>query len=342
MNTLSSFPFSAALAGLMVCALGVGGLAKTDLAANGRSVLGGQYQRAVEDRFDEALPLRGTAIHTWNAIKLAAFGQASPEVIITKDNWLFTAEEFREPAVQYEFAAEFDAAYSALQARGIQLLPVVVPDKARVYRDKLAHARSSSLNARYERVQAHLASRNVPVVDVLSEFEKGRQQAETFMRTDTHWSPWGAEIAARAISDAISDQTVVPSSFATQDVAVDHFTGDLMSFIDAGVYASWVGQDSEQITRFETVGGGETGDLFGDVSIPVALVGTSFSARAEFNFAGFLQQHTGLDLVNYATEGQGPFAPMSDFLASDALETTPPTIVVWEIPERYITLKDLP
>lgn len=342
MNTLTSFPFSSALAGLLVCSLGAGAFAKTDLKADGRSLVGGQYQRAVEDRFDDALPLRGTAIKAWNAINLAVFGQANTEVIIAQDDWLFTAEEFRAPAAQDDFEAELDTALAALNARGIQLVPLIVPDKARVYSDKLAHGRATPLETRHARVQEMLAARGLPNANLLTYLDQGRQRADTFMRTDTHWSPRGAEIAARAVAVAINDHTVAPSPFETRAFPIEDFVGDLMPFIDAGAFASWVGQDIEQIERFETVSLGGAGGLFGEVSIPVALVGTSFSARDDFNFAGFLQQHTGLDLVNYATEGQGPFAPMRDFLASDALETSPPTIVVWEIPERYITLKELP
>jgi alginate O-acetyltransferase complex protein AlgJ len=76
--------------------------------------------------------------------------------------------------------------------------------------------------------------------------------------------------------------------------------------------------------------------LFTDFDTALALVGTSYSARSEFNFAGFLQQETGLELVNFATEGQGPFAPMRMLLESGEIVETGARIVIWEIPERYI------
>ncbi|MEN0001344.1 MAG: alginate O-acetyltransferase, partial [Pseudomonadota bacterium] len=64
--------------------------------------------------------------------------------------------------------------------------------------------------------------------------------------------------------------------------------------------------------------------------------GTSYSAVPAFHFEGFLKQALSADVVNAAAIGQGPFKPMEDFLVTlDAL-TTPPSQVIWEIPERYL------
>jgi alginate O-acetyltransferase complex protein AlgJ len=44
----------------------------------------------------------------------------------------------------------------------------------------------------------------------------------------------------------------------------------------------------------------------------------------------------GRDVLNVAAEGKGPFQPMSDYLRSDTFKSTPPKLVVWEIPERFV------
>jgi alginate O-acetyltransferase complex protein AlgJ len=78
--------------------------------------------------------------------------------------------------------------------------------------------------------------------------------------------------------------------------------------------------------------------LFGDEKIPVALVGTSYSANPLWNFAGFLEEALQTDVINAAEEGQGPFETMKTYLASAAFRDNPPELVVWEIPERYLVV----
>ena len=80
-------------------------------------------------------------------------------------------------------------------------------------------------------------------------------------------------------------------------------------------------------------------DLFGDASIPVTLIGTSYSANPLWNFHGFLQEALNVDILNAASEGEGPFITMKKYLLDKALETSPPKIIIWEIPERYIPVK---
>ena len=72
----------------------------------------------------------------------------------------------------------------------------------------------------------------------------------------------------------------------------------------------------------------------------MALVGTSYSAGEAWDFAGALREALGADVLQAAQEGEGPFEPMSDYLEDDAFLQTPPRLVVWEIPERYLPVED--
>jgi alginate O-acetyltransferase complex protein AlgJ len=80
-------------------------------------------------------------------------------------------------------------------------------------------------------------------------------------------------------------------------------------------------------------------DLFGDEDIPVTLVGTSYSANSKWGFADFLKENFGTDVLNAADEGMGPFETMKKYLNDGAFKKTPPKLVVWEIPERYLPVK---
>lgn len=112
--------------------------------------------------------------------------------------------------------------------------------------------------------------------------------------------------------------------------------------METGAFHALIGPAAEVIEVPTTVALDAGQGLFGDVATDIVLIGTSFSARTEFNFAGFLQQATGMTVVNLAVEGQGPFAPMQAALDAGTITDLSPSIVIWEIPERYISPRSLP
>ena len=76
--------------------------------------------------------------------------------------------------------------------------------------------------------------------------------------------------------------------------------------------------------------------LFGDVSIPITLVGTSFSLRG--NFHGALQEALSCEVLNAARDGAGFLQSMKDYVKDDAFRTAKPNLIIWEVPERFLTL----
>ena len=91
-----------------------------------------------------------------------------------------------------------------------------------------------------------------------------------------------------------------------------------------------------------SVDDGAAGDdaLFADRQIPVALVGTSYSANPNWNFLGALQQALRSDVANYAEDGHGPILPMLKYLQSDEFKNSAPQVLIWEFPERYLPMKN--
>jgi alginate O-acetyltransferase complex protein AlgJ len=180
----------------------------------------------------------------------------------------------------------------------------------------------------------------VTAPSLLAPLVAAKGTAEVFCRSDTHWTPHGAGVAARAVAEAIG--RVAPelprSTFATTLDEVVHHAGDLSTFVPV---ASWAARglvvDEIAVMTTEKVAGDEGAvGLFDVVAAPLALVGTSYSASPLWNFSGALAEASGLEVLNVADEGRGPILPMVDFLASGDFRETPPAVVVWEIPERYL------
>lgn len=62
------------------------------------------------------------------------------------------------------------------------------------------------------------------------------------------------------------------------------------------------------------------------------LVGTSFSDSPLGNFAGFLSEYTGLDVVNHAVTGGNQFGGMTSCPTSRDFAENRPRFLIWQNP----------
>jgi len=303
----------------------------------------GEWTLAYEKQFDHDLAIRDFAIASWAAASYLVFREGRDGVLVGDNDWLFTAEDYRYPHdALIEQGAKLRAIASVdatLAERGIQLIVAIVPDKSRIYPEFLGrYAQPDYVDARYRSVLDQLESDGVEAVDLSRALSDAKTGGQVFLRTDTHWTPFGADAAAAAIAALPSwaGLAAEKKQFHTSLGPVVEHKGDLLNYVPLGVL-QFLGPKPDEIqtqqTSAEDVGGL---GLFDEVSVPVTLVGSSYSANGLWNFAGALSQHLGLDVTNAAQEGKGPFLPMQDYLASHEFADTPPNVVIWEIPERFI------
>lgn len=184
--------------------------------------------------------------------------------------------------------------------------------------------------------------------DLLTPLLEARAEAPVFLRTDTHWTPFGAQVAARALAAALrpalpEDSELFRAAYETRTLPPEPFEGDLLAFVPLGPLQH-LGPPPETLEprTTEAVGEREQGGLFDTPEIPVVLVGTSYSAGERWNFAGALREALGADVLNVADEGLGPLPPMHAFLDAATLRDTPPELVIWEFPERYLPIPNGP
>lgn len=322
--------------------LGVAAIGKVTAELSWKDFITGDAQAKIEATYAQDHWLNALSVATVGAVRFAVFSEGASGVQIGKEGWLYSTEELtRDPDAARRTdtaAARVSQVQANLAARGVHLLPILIPDKAEIYGAFLDANHAQHSKARRETFGKALAARDVLFWDVASAFDVAKSSAPVFMKDDTHWSPTGARVAAETTAAVVGQLPIELGKAAVTTVLgrTVPFDGDLLRFVPTGTWRSLVGPAQEQIstwhTDVETQGG-----LFGDATPDVALVGTSFSARDTFNFLGFLQQSLSADVVNFAQEGRGPFAPMEDFLASEFLQTTPPKLVIWEIPVRYVT-----
>lgn len=316
--------------------------------------LDGRMAQGFEKHYDAQFPARNFGISVWAAIDYLLFDEAQTGLVIGKDNWLFTDEEF---TVAEGASANVDANLALVEsvrdrlaAQDIRLVVAIVPAKARIYAEQLKSRQPPALHAAlYSRALEEFKAAEVAAPDLRGVLGDGKAKAPTYLRTDTHWTPHGAALAAVELARAVRAQLPAPEaprSYQTVDEAKQQHRGDLLSFLPLDPYFSALLPPADELVpaHTEAADGSQQGlmdapggDLFGGSGTPrIALVGTSYSANAKWNFAGALQQALDEDVANYARDGKGPFVPMLDYLDSADFKNAPPQLVIWELPERYL------
>lgn len=312
--------------------------------------LQGQWAKAFESHYDKAFPIKRLGTNLWAALDYRVFGEGRPGVVLGREDWLYSDEEFKPVANAQQQIQDnwtlIEGVRNRLAERNIQLVLAIVPAKARLYPEYFGEVTPAALHGDlYQRFQARAQQAGLLAPDLLVPLQRAKQDGEVFLRTDTHWTPRGAEAVARRLGASIRREAPLqaePQAFVTETIASEAYKGDLTSFLPLDPLFAELLPPPDQLQPRKTrpVEDDTASDdaLFGETQIPVALVGTSYSANPRWNFAGALRQALGSDLVNHAEDGHGPLLPMLKYLQSDELKTAPPQLVIWEFPERYLPL----
>jgi alginate O-acetyltransferase complex protein AlgJ len=299
-------------------------------------IMRGETSSDLEAQIDDNFTYKDHFTGLWGALRYRLFNTGAPGVVIGEDGWLFSKEEFEVSpgsAEKIQAASErMKEVVAQLQAQNIAVVIGWIPAKARFHFDKLGGKQQPLLQRQV------LPPRGLPLVEVDGAFRSLNQPA--FMRTDTHWSTDGAKAMAEAIAAFINEHypklTLAEKKFVSQAGQNKSYEGDLTRFVPTGFFA---GVPAEETIAYssENQSQEKTLSLFGDEILEVTLIGTSYSAQEDWHFEGFLKQALQSDVLNLADEGKGPFAPMDQYLKQLASnELTPPKLVIWEFPERYL------
>lgn len=299
----------------------------------------GELVRKLETHVDEVFVLREPAISLWADASFLFFRAGRPGVLVGEDDWLFTREEYYYDSRSEQLLAsnlnQLAMMVCALEQLGKKVLLVPVPAKRRLYVQWSGRRVSTDMDALYLRITTHLSGSRIAWLDTLPLMQHASARDAVFMRTDTHWSPHGAEVVAAGVASTLS----LPAThhYQTREVDVRAYEGDLLRYLPT---SNGIGpQRQELLTRYETAVVDQAQDaeaLLGDDMPPVALVGTSYSAMDEWHFPGFLRQQLGEDVLVFALEAQGPFAAMREFINDPVARDERVKYVLWEVPERAL------
>ncbi len=273
------------------------------------------------------------------------FLQSFATLIQGRDGWLFRSEDdlrttFGPDAGGYQGLRRLRA---ALKKRGVDLAMVYQPPRGLMHADKLPPSVRKQYNRQLARVSYTLtlqrfrdAGMVVPdFVPLINE----KNEPDFFFHGDHHWTPQGARRTAHFTAEAIralpSYQQMPRKKFVTSRTGLWAKRGTMQK---AATQLCGFGYPDQYTDKFVTAAGSE-GDLFADEDIPqITLVGTSNSDSA-YNFAGFLSEELGVDILNESIPGGGYDGALLRYLPSGEFQKNTPKILIWEL-ETYHKLSN--
>jgi hypothetical protein len=171
------------------------------------------FERAFADHFGG----RNALIRVDHVVKAGVFGVSPvPNVMIGRDGWLFFlgedgnslkrhyrgVEPFPDDLV-HAVAQELAHRQTALNARGIAYLVVVVPDKFTIYPDELPAWVRRMPQTPLERLERAMTKAGVNFVDLRAPLMQAKTRERLYFKTDSHWNLLGATVGYRSIVGAM-------------------------------------------------------------------------------------------------------------------------------------------
>src|SRR3990167_5651629 len=128
--------------------LGLGGWSlgslKSFSTAADTSVLNGKWSKAAETHYDEKFPIKRLGTNLWAALDYKLFNEGRPGVVLGREQWLFSDEEFKPIANSQQHLEEnwqlIQGVRNHLARQGGQFVLAIIPDKARLYPEFIAGA----------------------------------------------------------------------------------------------------------------------------------------------------------------------------------------------------------
>jgi alginate O-acetyltransferase complex protein AlgJ len=310
------------------------------------SFIKGEMAGALNDFYKSNLLHREPSIDIVGAARYLTLDTGRDGIVVGKDGWFFTKEEFETSldadqslAFTLDKISEFK---TQLAERNMELIVVPLPAKSDIYPEQLStFQQASAVSDRYFEFIEGLKEIGVASISSRDALLESKSNDLVFLKSDTHWSPFGAGEVAKeiAMSLPIEDYGIAPSDFELAKSGEISFWGDLTTFITSENLAPYVGLDQESAELFvaETKAEDDVSDLFGDdTQYDVVLIGTSYSANENWSFAEQLKAELSSDVLNLSEEGKGPVTPMLNYINGDLINEYETKLVIWEFPVRYI------
>lgn len=297
----------------------------------------GAFERSLEEASVTARALR-----PWmQAGQFFLIKDGGAKVHVGRNGWMFytpgvntiTQRPQSGESTAREAIVAVTAFRDALAGRGIRLVVVPVPNKESVYPQWLSSGcepPTRIINPETRGFFEGCAAAGVEVVDLFARFRE-ETRVPSYLRQDTHWSPHGIEVAARAVAECIG--TTGEGGFQTRPVVVSRH-GDLVRMLQSPVIEA--GFPPESITATQVANTSAP-------TAPVLVLGDSFSRifqadePRDAGFSAHLARHLGQPVASLVNDGGASTLVRQELFRRPQL-LAKAKVIVWEFTERDLRL----
>ncbi|MBI0537652.1 hypothetical protein D9599_19005 [Roseomonas sp. KE2513] len=272
-----------------------------------------------------------------------ALAQSAPSLaVVGKEGWLFPlwdkiadddAPQVR-PVVQV-----ISRAVATLKAAGIDVAMVLVPSKARTYRQFLPDSMrvASTVDRRYAGVQAEFRKAGAITPDLDTAFRAHAAGTQLFFKTDTHWTPMGAELAAVEAAKAIGPTlpaSARPGLQVSAPISRVAPRGDLVRNLPEAQRATY---GAEPFVSRDVVASGGQNALLADDTSDVTLVGNSYM-EPKYGFQPILSNQLSRPVsLFWKPNNIGAYAILLQYVTSPGFREQRPKLLIWTYLEVDLT-----
>jgi alginate O-acetyltransferase complex protein AlgJ len=240
-----------------------------------------------------------------------------------------------------------------VKALGVELLVIPVPPKASIYPEKLSDKLDVKSATTMSAFFAKLKSAGVDVLDLETVFKEERTKnpdKQLYCATDSHWSPYAAQLAAKLVADRFKSNPAIMQNAMRDLIALPEetleFHGDLLSdeqkktlpkeklpMQRAGLAVPPSGKD---VTTVESDPQSPV-LVLGDSHLMVFRQGADMLAR-QAGFIDHLQTLLPIAVQEIAIRGGGADGPRVDIARTkDAEFWTKKKVAIWLFTARELT-----
>jgi len=167
-----------------------------------------------------------------------------PAIVAGRDGMLFARADFAVEQIcgaagldevsTRKIATAYEARFAWCALRDMRHFVFVVPDKIAAYADQLPTGLTASADRAALRIRSWLAPRFLPFfLYPLDRLVEGRATRETYFRTDSGWSPYGAYLGYRELAEAMEPYLPLePIAERALEIMPHRLTGDLGVLLD--------------------------------------------------------------------------------------------------------------
>jgi hypothetical protein len=312
-----------------------------------------------EHSLEESSPVVKQSRPWMQYLQWRLLGDAGEKAVIGRDGWLFYRPSVRYLTERPPAATASDSAdplpairsfRDQLEARGIRLLVVPIPNKASVYPEMLARRAEGAeviVCEQTRRLFEQLEQSGIEHIDLFEVFRQARQKdrgsdrRRLYLAQDSHWSAEGARLAAGAIAQQVLASGTIKRgdrAYVERSVTVRRH-GDLVEMLQVPQIERAL--EPESIACLQVVES-DTGNPYRDVpESEVLVLGDSFLRvyeEDEPGAAGFIA-HVARELrqplASIVNDG-GASTLVRQMLARRLMLLLKKRLVIWEFAERDI------